>query len=149
MFNRENLPDRAKLAKDVSQHVAKATRQLRGAIRKIKEGVPITTKSGTPIDVERSQPAHAVVLIPEFDLIENKASLGPEFITDFMKATGSFIHLLDLAELLRVVQAAEMLSRGSIKITKLMAFDYYLMERAKHVHDAETLCIEVLLHLQK
>ncbi|MBL8389237.1 MAG: hypothetical protein JNK17_13580 [Hydrogenophaga sp.] len=149
VFNRENLPDRAKLAKDVSQHVAKAARQLRGAIRKIKDGAPVTTRSGAPIDVERSQPAHAVVLIPEFGLIEDEANFDPEFIADFMKATGGFIHLLDLAELLRVVQAAEMLSRGSTKITKLMAFDYYLIERAKHAHKAETLCIEVLLHLQE
>ena len=87
--------------------------------------------------------------IRDSDLIEDKANFGPEFITDFMKATGGFIHLLDLAELLRVVQAAEMLSRGSTKITKLMAFDYYLIERAKHAHKAETLCIEVLLHLEE
>lgn len=149
VFNRETLPNRTKLAKDVSQHVEKAVRQLRGGIRHLKEGVPVTTRAGSSIDVERSKPAHAIVLIPEFDLIENQEHYGPAFIADFMQATGGFIHLLDLAELLRVVQAAEMISRGSETVTPLMAFDYYLMERAKRTHDAGTLCIQALLRMQK
>lgn len=149
VFNRATLPDRAKLAKDVSQHVEKAVRQLRGSIRRLKEGVPVTTRAGSSIDVERSKPAHAVILIPEFDLIENQENYGPAFIADFMEATGGFIHLLDLAELLRVVQAAEMISRGSEKITPLMALDYYLMERAERTRDAGTLCIQVLLRMQE
>lgn len=149
VFNRETLPNRTKLAKDVSQHVEKAVRQLRGGIRRLKEGVPVTTRAGSSIDVERSKPAHAIVLIPEFALVENQGQYGPAFIADFMEATGGFIHLLDLAELLRVVQAAEMISRGSGKVTPLMAFDYYLMERAERTRDAGTLCIQVLLRMQK
>ena len=145
VFNRETLPDRTKLAKDVSQHVEKAVRQLRGSIRHLKGGVQVTTRAGTPIDVERLKPAHAIVLIPEFAVIQNKEYYGPAFIADFMEATGGFIHLLDLPELLRVVQAAEILSKGSTKVTPLMAFDYYLMERAERTRDAGTLCIQVLL----
>jgi hypothetical protein len=149
VFNRDTLPDRTKLAKDVSQHVEKAVRQLRGSIRRLKDGAPVTTRAGSSIDVERSKPAHAVVLIPELNLIENQENYGLAFIADFMEATGSFIHLLDLAELLRVVQAAEMISRGSEKVTPLMALDYYLMERAKRTRDAGTLCIQVLLRVQE
>ncbi|KVE61922.1 hypothetical protein WI96_22180 [Burkholderia vietnamiensis] len=149
VFNRDKLPDRTKLAKDVSQHVEKAVRQLRGSIRRLKDGAPVTTRGGSAIDVERSQPAHAVVLIPEFDLIENQENYGLAFIADFMEATGGFIHLLDLAELLRVVQAAEMISRGSEKVTPLMALDYYLVKRAERTRVAGTLCIEVLLRMQK
>ena len=149
VFNRKTLPDRTKLAKDVSQHVEKAIRQLRGSIRRLKEDVPVTTRAGSSVAVERSKPAHAIVLIPEFALVENQAHYGPAFIADFMEATGGFIHLLDLAELLRVVQATEMISRDSGKVTPLMAFDYYLMERAKLTHDAGTLCIQVLLRMQK
>jgi len=145
VFNRERLPDRAKLAKDVSQHVGKAVRQLRGSIRHLKEGVPVTTRSGALIQVERSKPMHAIVLIPEFSLVEDQAQYGRAFIADFMESTGCFIHFLDVSELLRVVQAAEILSRGSSKITPLMAFDYYLMERAQRTRDAGTLCIQVLL----
>lgn len=149
VFNRDTLPNRTKLAKDVSQHVEKAVRQLRGSIRRLKDGAPVSTRAGSSIDVERSKPAHAVVLIPEFDLIENQENYGPAFIAGFMEATGGFIHLLDLAELLRVVQAAEMISRGSKKITPLMALDNYLIERAKLTLDAGTLCIEVLLRMQE
>lgn len=145
VFNRETLPNRAKLAKDVSQHVEKAVRQLRGSIRRLKEGVPVTSRSGSLAQVERSKPMHAIVLIPEFALIEDHDRYGPEFIAGFMEATGGFIHLLDIAELLRVVQAAEILSQGSSKVTRLMAFDYYLMERAERTRDAGTLCIQVLL----
>ncbi len=149
VFNRDTLPDRTKLAKDISQHVEKAVRQLRGSIRRLKDGAPVSTRAGSSIDVERVKPAHAVVLIPEFDLIENQENYGLAFITEFMEATGGFIHLLDLAELLRVVQAAEMISRGSEKVTPLMALDYYLMERAERTRDAKTLCIQVLLRMQK
>ena len=149
VFNRNTLPDRAKLAKDISQHVEKAVRQLRGSIRRLKDGAPVTTQAGSSIDVEWSKPAHAIILIPEFDLIENRKNYGLAFIADFMEATGGFIHLLDLAELLRVVQAAEMISRGSEQVTPLMALDYYLMERAERTHNAGTLCIQVLLRMQK
>lgn len=149
VFNRGTLPDRTKLAKDVSQHVEKAVRQLRGSIRRLKEGVAVTTRAESAVDVELSKPAHAIVLIPEFALIENQEHYGPAFIADFMEATGGFIHFLDLAELLRVVQAAEILSKGSENVTPLMAFDYYLMERAERTRDAGTLCIQVLLRTQK
>jgi len=149
VFNRKNLPDRIKLAKDVSQHVEKAVRQLRGSIRRLKEGVPVTSLSGSPIEVEHTKPIHAIVLIPEFALIENQERYDRSFIAEFMEATGGFIHLLDVAELLRVVQAAEIISRGSPKVTPLMAFDYYLMERAKRTRDAGTLCIQVLLRTNK
>lgn len=149
VFNRETLPDRTKLAKDVSQHVKKAVHQLRGSIRHLKGGVQVTTRAKTPIDVEREKPAHAIILIPEFSLIDNQNYYGPAFIADFMKATGGFLHLLDLAELLRVVQAAEILSKKSSKVTPLMAFDYYLIERAERTRDAGTLCIQVLLRTQK
>lgn len=74
---------------------------------------------------------HAIVLIPEFSLIENQAQYGRTFIADFMEATGGFIHLPDVPELLRVVQAAEILSRRDSKVTPLMAFDYYLLERVE------------------
>jgi hypothetical protein len=145
IFNRETLPSRAKLTKDVSHHVDKAIRQLSGGIRRLKEEVLVTSLSRESVEVERTKPMHAIVLIPEFDLIEDREKYGVAFIADFMKATGGFIHLLDVAELLRVVQAAEILSCGSSRVTPLMAFDYYLMERAERTRDAGTLCIQVLL----
>ena len=55
------------------------------------------------------------------------------------------MHLLDTAELLRMVQAAEMIAARANKITPMMAFDFYLMERFKKALEAGTLCFEMLL----
>ncbi len=145
IFNRATLPTRDALASDVSKHIKKAVSQLRGAARKLQLGVPVFDKSGVELRVDRTQPIHAIVLIPDFDLIQDQASYGKEFIADFMQATKGFLHFLDIAELLRVVQAAEMIARRGTSTTPMMAFDYYLIERAKKTLEAGTLSIEVLL----
>lgn len=142
---RERLPDRAKLKRDVSAHIVKAFGQLRGAIRGLKSGVTVTSPRGDTLLIEREKPAHAIVLIPDLDLIEDDAAYGIEFMRDFMRATGGFAHLLDISELLRVVQAAEIIAKRGTKVTPMMAFDYYLMERAEKALQAGTLAIEVLL----
>lgn len=142
---RERLPERAKLKRDISAHIGKAFAQLRGAIRALKSGVPVTSPSGDTLTVEREKPAHAIVLVPDLELVEDHAAFGVEFIYDFMKATGGFPHLLDISELLRIVQAAEIIAARGTTTTPMMAFDYYLVERAKKAADAGTLCIEVLL----
>lgn len=144
---RERLPDRKKLAADMRKDIANAERQLRGGIRKLKAGVPIVTPAGN-ISVERTKPAHAIILVPDMDLIEQREAYGLKFIKDFMRATGGFLHLLDISELLRVVQAAEMISARSAKITPMMAFDSYLLERVKKTVDAGTLCIEMLIRFE-
>jgi hypothetical protein len=142
---RERLPDRAKLKRDVSAHIGKAFAQLRGAIRALNSGVPVTSLKGKTLSVERNHPAHAIVLIPDLELADDHAAYGIEFMRDFMNATGGFAHLLDISELLRIVQAVEMIATRGTTITPMMAFDYYLMERAKKAADTGTLCIEVLL----
>lgn len=142
---RERLPDRAKLKRDVSAHIGKAFTQLRGAIRALKSGVPVTSPKGNTLSVETEHPAHAIVLIPDLELVDDHAAYGIEFMQNFMGATGGFAHLLDISELLRIVQAAEMIAARGTTITPMMAFDYYLMERAQKAADAGTLCIEVLL----
>lgn len=142
---RERLPKRAKLQRNVSSHIFKAFKQLRGGIRKLKEGVEITDCNGKVLSITRDQPVHAIVLVPDLDLIEDPQQYGLEFIYKFMADTGGFAHLLDISELLRVVQAAEMLASRGKTTTPMMAFDYYLIERAKKAADAGTLCIEVLL----
>lgn len=144
-FNRTSLPTRDALAGDVSKHIKKAVSQLRGAIRTIQRGSPIFDKSGAQLTVDHTQPIHAIVLVPDFDLIQEPLQYGKQFIHDFMQATNGFIHLLDIAELLRVVQAAEMIARRGTTTTPMMAFDYYLIERAKKTFIADMLSIEVLL----
>ncbi|PKQ07484.1 MAG: hypothetical protein CVT72_03055 [Alphaproteobacteria bacterium HGW-Alphaproteobacteria-11] len=145
VLTRERLPDRAKLTRDVSAHIGKAFAQLRGAMRALKSGVPVTGPKGSTLSVERERPAHAIVLIPDLELVDERAAYGIEFMQDFMSATGGFAHLLDIAELLRIVQAAEMIASRGTTTTPMMAFDYYLVERAKTAANAGTLCIEVLL----
>jgi hypothetical protein len=145
ILDRDRLPNRIKLSRDISKHVSKAASQLRGGIRQLKAGTPITALSGAPLDVERTQPVHGIILIPDLDLVQDHDAYGLPFIEDFMRATGGFIHLLDVSELLRIVQAAEMIAKRGQRTTPMMAFDYYLMERAKKTLDAGTLCIEVLL----
>ena len=147
LFNRNSLPSRDSLAADVSKHIDKAVAQLRGAVRALKLGSTVFDKHGTPVNVERKRPMHAIVLVPDFDLIRNANHYGWDFIAGFMEATGGYIHLLDLAELLRVVQAAQMISRQGTTTTPMMAFDYYLIERAKKTLEAGTLVIEVLLRI--
>jgi len=142
---RQKLPDRAKLKRDVSAHIDKAFAQLRGAIRALKSSVPVTNLKGSTLSIEREQPAHAIVLIPDLELVDDRAAYGIGFIRDFMGATGGFPHLLDISELLRVVQAAEMIATRGTTTTPMMAFDYYLMERSQKAMDAGTLCIEMLL----
>lgn len=142
---REQLPDRAKLKRDVTAHIDKAFKQLRGAIRKLKANLPVTSPKGETLNVEREKPAHAIVLIPDLDLVDDHAAYGIEFIKDFMRATGGFAHLLDISELLRIVQAADMIAARGTATTPMMAFDFYLVERAKKAVNAGTLCIEVLL----
>lgn len=147
IFNRASLPSREALAADVSKHIDKAVAQLRSAIRALKLRAPVFDKLGVSLDVDRERPMHAIVLVPDFDLIQDSTRYGKQFIAEFMKATGGFLHLLDLAELLRVVQAAQMIARRGTVTTPMMAFDYYLIERAKQTLEAETLVIEVLLRI--
>lgn len=145
IFNRTSVPSRESLAGDVSKHIEKAVAQLRGAVRKLQQGAPVFDKSGAQLAVDRTQPVHAIVLVPDFDLIQDPHRYGKQFIADFMQATKGFLHLLDIAELLRVVQAAEMIAKRGTTTTPMMAFDYYLIERAKKTLIADMLSIEVLL----
>jgi len=86
---RSKLPDRAKLKQDVAGHISKAFKQLRGGIRKLKDGVEITSLSGEVLEIERQQPAHAIVLVPDLDLIDSPNEYDHKFITDFIRHSPS------------------------------------------------------------
>ena len=128
---RDNLPNRNKLTNDLSKHIEKATRQLIGGVRNLKNGLEVKDKAEKVLNIEREKPVHAIILVPDLTLLQNATEFGIKFIYQFMKTTGGFLHILDPAELLRIVQAAEMISEDSERLTKMMAFDWYLMERAK------------------
>lgn len=145
VLSRERLPDRAKLKRNISAHIDKAFGQLRGAIRALKSNVPVTSLNGDLLTVERDYPAHAIVLIPDLELVDDRAAYDIEFMKSFIEATGGFPHLLDISELLRIVQAAEMIAERGTTTTPMMAFDCYLVDRAKIAAKRGSLCIEVLL----
>jgi hypothetical protein len=146
LFARDNLPNRDKLASDVSKHVAKAVSQLRGGIKNLKTGTSVTTLAGDAIVVERTQPAHAIILIPDMDLIQDPSVYGIDFMRAFSKASSGFLHLLDTSELLRIVQAAGKIAETT-NVTQMMAFDFYLMERTKKAIECGTLCFEMLFRI--
>ena len=148
ILGRNSLPTRDRLARNVAGHIKKATSQLRGAIRELKRGAPVQSATGELIDVEREFPVHAIVLIPEFDLVDERNNVGLEAIRSFASDTGGFLHILDIAELLRIVQASEAIAEREDKTTPMMAFDYYLMERWKYCVEAGTLLIQVLLRFE-
>ena len=131
ILTRASLPNREKLARKISKHISKAFGQLEGGIKKLKNGTKITDIDGNILKIPREKPAHAIVLIPDLDLIEDREKYGLEFIKNFMEKTGAFPHILDISELLRVVQSAEKIAKSGTTTTPMMAFDYYLMERIK------------------
>ncbi len=148
ILGRNSLPNRERLARNVAGHIKKATSQLRGAIRELKRGAPVQSAAGELITVEREHPTHAIVLIPEFDLVNERDNVGLEAIRSFASDTGGFLHILDIAELLRIVQASEAIAERGEKTTPMMAFDCYLMERWKYCVEAGTLLIHVLLRFE-
>jgi hypothetical protein len=128
---RATLPNREKLTQGVTKHLQKATKQLIGGVKNLRRGHRVTDLEDNEIEVERTNPTHVIVLVPDLSLLANVTEFGGDFIRKASLECGGIFHILDPSELLRVVQAAEMISASSTTLTKIMAFDYYLMERAK------------------
>jgi hypothetical protein len=135
---RSNLPNRAKLANDVTKHLQKATRQLRGGVKNLRQGHKITDLRGREIEVERTKPSHIIVLVPDLALLWQATEFGGEFILRASSECGGFFHILDPSELLRIVQAAEMISAQNNTMSPMMSFDYYLMRRAEYAIKSKT-----------
>lgn len=146
IFTRGTLPNRAKLKKNLVSHISTAFSQLKGAVSSLKAGLEVKDTDGNVLTIERDNPAHAIVLIPDLDLVQDRSLYGIEFIKGFVSATGGIPHILDISELLRIVQAAEIISKRESS-TPMMAFDDYLMSRFERAVKLGTLCIEVLLRL--
>lgn len=141
---RNQLPDRRKLASDLAKHLRKASKQLVGGIRNLKNGLAVKDQAGNELYIEREKPAHCIILVPDLSLLHDATDFGKEFIFNFMEATGGFLHILDPAELLRVVQASEMIARNSTRLTPIMGFDWYLMKRAEYATKHDTPHLGVL-----
>ena len=132
LLSRPSLPSRDRLAQQTVGHINKAARQLAGAARNIATGFSITDKKGNLIKVDRTEPPHLVILVPELSLLAGREEVGIPFFRDVMQNTRGFLHILDPSELLRIVQAGSMISARGRTTTPMMAFDYWLMKRAEH-----------------
>jgi len=148
ILKRLQRPNRAKLTEGVRRHIVKAASQLRGAIKKLRAGTPITDLNGRPLTVERTAPPHAIILVPDLDLLRGDPRLGVEFMQEFCEANRAVLHILDPAELLRVVQAAQAVAERDRSVTAIEAFDYFLMKRAERAVEAGHLCISILHRIE-
>jgi hypothetical protein len=133
LLTRPTLPPRDRLAQQAVGHIDKAARQLAGAARNIAAGLCIMDRKGNIIKVDRTQPPHLVILIPELSLIAGREEVGIPFFQTVMQNTRGFLHILDLIELLRIVQAGSMIAARGRTTTPMMAFDNWLTRRAEHL----------------
>ena len=148
IISRDRLPNRSKLAADLIKDLQRATGQLIGGVKNLRRGCRITDIEGRELEVERTKPPHVIVLVPELSLLFEATQFGGEFIRTASASVGGFFHILDPFELLRIVQAAEMISARSKSLSPIMAFDYYLMERAKRAARSETPNFGVLIRFE-
>ncbi len=149
VLGRANLPSRGKLAADVVKHVRKAAKQLVGVLKKIKQGVRITDLAGNDLNVERAQPPHAIILVPDLSLLHEATDLGPDFVREFCRKSGGFLHILDPSELLRMVQVGGMIEANSEQLTRMMGFDWYLTKRLDHALSEPTPDFGMLFRIAK
>jgi hypothetical protein len=148
VLDRSELPDRAKLKKNVLKNIRKALSQLPGACRNIKRGLRITNPRGEEVIVERSLPIHCVVLVPDLGLLDESDGLGGDFVKDFLKENGAYLHLLDPDALLRSVQHAYMFSKKSkVGMPPIMGFDGALMLRWEEAIKHATPHIDLLMRM--
>jgi len=130
---RPELPRRTKLTSQIRRHhLPEAIRQITGTVKNLRRGLRITDHRGTEIQVEREALPHVIVLVPDLTLLHDATEFGGEFFKNQCLNCGSFFHILDPAQLLRIVQVAGSLASRVKSITALMAFDHFLMKRAEY-----------------
>jgi hypothetical protein len=129
VLDRRDLPSRSTLTKSVHGHITKAVRQLKGACANIRRGLRVTDSKGQDVVLERDQPVHCMVLVPDLSLLADCSDLGCPLLLSFMSETDAFLHFLDPAELQRLVHNAGFIATNSRTLTPLMAFDGILIKR--------------------
>jgi len=149
VFCRDSLPNQADLANDIGKHIEKAIKQLKGAVRQLKLGTSIYSISGDEVSVERIKPAHCLIVVSELALVSKTNMIGLNAMRNFMISTNAYIHLVDPSELMRIVQVANIIHSKNNKMSKIEAFDFYLLERARMAMEKETLNIQVILKTEK
>lgn len=145
---RDDLPSRKKLAIAVGKHLNKAVGQLAGGVKNLRRGLRVTDVQGNHVKVTHAPPPHVIVLVPDLNLLWDASEFGGDFFKQACIKCGGYFHILDPAELLRIVQAAEMIAARDKSTTPMMALDYYLIERAKTSWIQATPDFNVLLRFE-
>jgi hypothetical protein len=129
VLERNELPPRSKLRKNVLKKIDKALSQLPGACRNILAGLQVTSSSGSIITINKEMPPHCIVLVPELSLLTSEDNLGESLLKQFMRQQRAYLHILDPNELMNLMRAAGHIASLGKKTSRMMAFDSMLIER--------------------
>ena len=150
LLARDALPTRPELSGDVRKHVYEARKQLTGAIRSIRRGLRITDSDGLRDISSTGAPCRTPTSLSlTLGLLSRATDLDGDFFEASSRELDGFLHILDVVELLRIVQSAEIISQQSSVATLLMAFDYYLLKRAELSWSAHNPDFHVVLKTEK
>lgn len=133
LLARSPLPSREKLTNDTVKHIREASKQLAGAARRVAKGSVVVEDSPEAriIGLHPDQPLHLIVLVSALELIDGRDDFGPEFGLRMMKEPSAFFHILDPAQLIRVVAAAQYFAART-NLSRMELFDSLLIRRAEH-----------------
>ena len=138
VLERDELPSRPKLRKNVLKNINKALSQLPGACRNIRAGLRVTSVSGQTISISREMPPHCIVLVPELSLLTSDDGLGGEALKQFLHQNAAYLHFLDPSELMSVMRAAGHIAYLGKTTSHMMAFDALLIRRWERAIQLDT-----------
>jgi hypothetical protein len=131
LLSRSELPNREKLSRGLRKHVVKAGKQLVGAATSIRQAIRITDAAGVELPVHARELLHAIILVPDLNLLADANDFGAEYFRRMtVSLGGGFFNILDPAELLSMVQMAEATSRRLGTVDQIAVLDGLLFFRA-------------------
>ncbi|MYR07772.1 hypothetical protein GTV32_16330 [Gordonia sp. SID5947] len=131
ILDKPTLPAISRLRRSTAKHVEKASRQLVGAVKQLRLGSSVRDSARVPVEIERPDTPHAIILVPDLFLLAGNSDYDAGYFVRMTQEINGFFHMLDPEELFSIVRAANRLVARRPEITRMMAFDFYLMERAK------------------
>lgn len=146
VLDRNELPPRSKLRKNVLKNIKKALSQLPGACRNVRAGLEVTSTSGETITINKEMPPHCIVLVPELSLLTSEDALGGDVLKAFLKQHGAYLHILDPSELMDLMRAAGHIAHLGKTTSRMMAFDSMLIERWKKAVDLDSPYFKMKIH---
>jgi hypothetical protein len=146
VLERDELPPRPRLRKNVLKNIKKALSQLPGACRNIRAGLQVTSASGKIIPINSGMPPHCIVLVPELSLLTSEDGLGGDLLMSFLKQHRAYLHILDPSELMDMMRAAGHIAFLGKKTSKMMAFDSMLIERWQKAVSLDSPDFRLIVH---